>query len=274
MSIKEISGVQFVTFDLYKNLDFLKCIFTTRIGGVSEGVCESLNLAFSKEENKANVYENYRRICKAAGLSYEGVTLSNQVHKTNVKVLEEKDKAKGFSVPSDIKEIDGLITNVPGIVLTTFYADCVPLYFVDPHNKAIASSHAGWRGTVHNICTITIDKMRTAYGTNPKDLLCVIGPSIHQCCFEVDAPVAEEFYNKVSFAHMHIKNNNNKNKYYIDLQGINKRHLLNAGVREENIEVSPLCTKCNGDLFFSHRVMGENRGTMAAMMELTEHLQN
>ena len=270
MKIRFEKGIKYITFEIFDRVDFVKHVFSTRVGGVSEGNCKSLNLAFSKEKKAENVYENYRRLCEVTGLSYEGISFSKQVHGTNIKVLDLEDKGQGFLKKSNLENADGYITNTPGIVLTAFYADCVPIYFVDPKNNAIGLSHAGWRGTADNIGAVTIKKMQETFGTNPEDLLCAIGPAIGKCCFEVDYPVAEEFYDKIRFAGEYIVKDEKRNKFNIDLKNINKRHLVEAGVQPENIEVAVMCTKCNPDLFYSHRFMGKDRGSMAAMIEIME----
>lgn len=166
-------------------------------------------------------------------------------------------------------EADGLVTNKRGVVLVTFHADCVPLYFVDTKNKAIGMAHAGWRGTADGMAKAMLDKMKEEYGSEPSDIKSAIGPSIGVCCFQVDEPVAEIFRSKFDFAEKFIYNDETaENKYKIDLWGINKELLMLNGVKEENIEVGGLCTKCNPDIFYSHRVMGENRGTMGAFLYL------
>ena len=174
--IKENLGVKYYTFDIYEKYEFMKAIFSTRLGGVSTGKQESLNLGFSKEENRENVIENYKRLTKASGTSFDSITFSYQVHETNVMVIDDKNIGNGMSKENEFISVDGLITDKKGIALTTFYADCVPLYFLEPNKKIIGISHSGWRGTVDNMVKATIDKMVEEYNINPKDLVCGIGP--------------------------------------------------------------------------------------------------
>ena len=171
----------------------------------------------------------------------------------------------------DFHDIDGMITDEPGVVLATFYADCVPLYFVDPVHRAIGLSHSGWRGTVNRMGKATIEAMQKEYGTNPKDLLCAIGPSICQDCYEVSKDVAEEFSKAFSGKEEEIlKQKDNMKmcepKYQLDLWRANVIILTEAGVPEENIAVTNICTCCNPKLLFSHRASQGKRGNLAAFM--------
>ncbi|MDF2870721.1 MAG: hypothetical protein K0R05_2296 [Anaerocolumna sp.] len=167
----------FLTFKVLSEIPFIRHGFTTRLGGVSEGCFESLNLSYSVGDDKDKVDENYQRICESLKISIKDVVATHQVHKTNVKLVEEADRGKGLFYPRDYEDIDGLITNVPGIPLATFYADCVPLYLIDRKNKAIGLSHSGWRGTVGRMGQKTLEAMKEAFDTNPADVTALIGPS-------------------------------------------------------------------------------------------------
>ncbi len=152
--------------------------FSTKLGGVSQGKFATLNFTFTRGDNPDHVMENYRRMAAVLGVDEKRMVLSYQTHTTNIRLVTEEDAGKGIVKERDYKDIDGLITNVPGITLVTFFADCVPLYFLDPVHKAIGLSHSGWRGTVSRMGAVTIDKMKDAYGTRAEDLLVCIGPSI------------------------------------------------------------------------------------------------
>ncbi len=184
-------------------------------------------------------------------------------------MISSKDKGKGLLKKSDIDDADGLITNETGIALTTFYADCVPVYFLDPVLKVIAMAHSGWRGTVKQISAKAVCKMKKDYGCDSKNILVGIGPSIKKCCFEVEYPVVEEFEKKLPFSKEFIFKDNEKiGKYKIDLQSIIEKTLVSAGILSYNIENADICTKCNPDLFFSHRNMGNERGSLAGIIAL------
>ena len=167
--------------------------FSTRLGGVSEGIYESMNLSFSRGDREEAVWENYRKIAGAVGFDLESVVTSDQTHTANVRVVTEEDKGRGLIRPREYQDVDGMVTNVPGITLVTFYADCVPLYLVDPVQRAIGLVHSGWKGTVGKIGLEAVRVMEREYGTDPKNLTAAIGPSICQDCYEVSEDVIEEF---------------------------------------------------------------------------------
>lgn len=262
-------GVLYFTFPSLE-LQGIKHGFSTKIGGVSEGIFESMNLSFSRGDDDDKVLENYKRICSAIGTDYRKCVLSKQTHTTNIRIVTKDDAGKGIMTERDYDDVDGLITNVPGLTLVTQFADCVGLMFYDPIKKVIAASHAGWRGTVGMIGKKTVDKMTEAFGCNPKDIKAAICPSIGPCCFEVDAPVYEEFLklpfkDKDSF----IKEDGGE-KYHINLWEVNLKTLILAGLNEENITITDVCTKCNHEYLFSHRQTQGKRGNLAALICLSE----
>ncbi|NMB44038.1 MAG: peptidoglycan editing factor PgeF, partial [Clostridiales bacterium] len=241
-------------------------------GGVSKDHLSSMNLDFSREERE-NVLKNFQIISESIGFSHEDLVFSHQVHKTNIRLVTDKDKGKGIIKERDFHEIDGLITNSPGLALVTFYADCVPLYFVDTKNKAIGLSHSGWRGTVGKIGKKTVASMKEEFGTSPKDIVALIGPSICVDCYEVSEDVANEFYNiftKDQCRDILYKKENNK--YQLDLWKANYYILLNAGIPAENIHTSGVCTACNHELLFSHRASKGMRGSLAAFLTIKNNI--
>jgi len=182
-----------LVFPLLEDSGIVRHGFTTRLGGVSEGIFASLNLSFTRGDDPDHVMENYCRLADALDVDLNRIVCSDQTHTTNVRVVTEADAGKGVTRPRDYTDVDGLITNVPGLTLATFYADCVPLYFVDPAHRAIGLSHSGWRGTVARMGEKTLQAMAEQYGTRPEDVFCAIGPSICRDCYEVSADVAEAF---------------------------------------------------------------------------------
>lgn len=264
----------FLTFAPLTDIPFIKHGFTTRLGGVSEGFFESLNLSYSVGDEKENVDENYKRICRSLGFPYEDVVATHQVHKTNIRLVKEGDKGKGLYLPRDYEEIDGLITKEKGIPLATFYADCVPLYFVDTKQHAIGLSHSGWRGTVGRMGLKTVRGMQEAFGSEPGHITALIGPSICKDCYEVSKEVAEEFLKEfgeeLGGEPERILVKNPAGGYQLDLWEVNRIILKAAGLKEENIHVSGLCTCCHSGLLYSHRASKGRRGTLAAFLMLTE----
>lgn len=190
---------------------------------------------------------------------------THQTHTVNVAVVREGDEGKRFM------ETDGMVTNVPGICLVTFYADCVPLYFVDPVKRVIGLSHSGWRGTVRRMGKVTVEKMQETYGSNPEDIIAAIGPSICQDCYEVSEDVAcefrKEFKEEVQTELFYRKENR---KYQLNLWRANEEVLLEAGIAKEHIAVTNVCTHCNPEILFSHRTTGDKRGNLSAFLSLKE----
>ena len=253
-------------YPLLDETGIVRHCFTTRYGGVSEGMFSKLNLSFTRGDVKESVEENYRRIAEAMGVPYEKIVCSDQTHTTNVRVVTEADAGTGIIRPKDYTDVDGLITNVPEITLATFYADCVPLYFVDPVHHAIGLSHSGWRGTVARMGKCTLEAMRREYGTKAADVYCAIGPSICQDCYEVSEEVAVQFEEAFSGHESEILLNKGNGKYQLDLWKANEIVLLEAGVKPEHLAVTDVCTCCNPELLFSHRASHGKRGNLGAFL--------
>lgn len=267
--LKEKGGLPYFQFQKIENTNKVKHMFTTRLGGVSQGVCSTLNLSFTRGDDPAAVKENFKRVAKVMGTEYEDFVFSDQTHTTNLYVVTEKDRGKGLTKKRDFSNVDGLLTNVKGIVLSTFYADCVPLYFVDPVKEAIALVHSGWRGTVGKIGKLAVEKMYDEYGSNPKDIIGAIGPSICQECYEVDQDVINQFqsnFPKEQWPHLFYQKENGK--YQLNLWKANEFIMKEAGLSNDNIDVTDVCTCCNSELLFSHRASLGRRGNLAAFLAL------
>ncbi len=269
MNVNQYKEVVYLTFPLLEQLEMVRHLFSTRIGGVSRGIYESMNLSYSRGDEKEAVDENFKRIAEIFHTTPDKIVCSRQTHTTNVRVVSKKDCGKGVTCPQDYDDVDGLITNEPGILLCTFYADCVPLYFADVKNKAVGLAHSGWRGTVNKMGEVMLGKMHEVYGTNPEDVYAAIGPSICQDCYEVGIEVADAF--RQSFPdkwQKMLKAGRQEGKYQLDLWEANRTVLLNAGILESHLEVTDLCTCCNSRVLFSHRASNGKRGNLAAFMEL------
>lgn len=260
----------YLSFSSYEALPYIRHMFTTREGGVSKDIYESLNLSFTRGDDETAVLENYRRVAQALGTSIDHIVTSDQTHTTNVRPVGKEDLGKGITRPRDYKDVDGMITDQPGVLLATFYADCVPLYFVDPVHKAIGLSHSGWRGTVGRMGQATVEAMERSFGSQPKDLLCAIGPSICQDCYEVSRDVAEAFIFAFPTHEKEILQAGALGKYQLDLWKANEIVLTEAGVLKEHIDLAGLCTCCNSCILFSHRASKGKRGNLGAFLMLTE----
>ena len=261
-----------VTYLKYRSFEpFEKTIihgFSTRLGGVSKGIYESMNLSFTRGDEEEAVFENYRRISEAIGFLPEDIVCSDQTHTTNVRRVGRADRGKGIVKARDYTDVDGLITNAPGIVLATFYADCVPLFFVDPKNRAIGLSHSGWRGTVGKIGKVTVEAMKREFGSNPEEIYTAVGPSICQDCYEVSEDVASAFAKEFSGHECEILIEKGGGKYQLDLWKSNEIVLRDAGILPEHLAVTNLCTCCNPNLLFSHRASHGKRGNLGAFLKL------
>ncbi len=260
------NGAVYYSFPHMDAYPFIRNGFSTRLGGVSEGIYASMNLSYTRGDEKAAVDENFVRICAAMGVSAADAVLSAQEHHTTLKNVTAADRGIGLSRPP-LVDVDGLLTDEPQVVLCTQYADCVPLLFADPVRHVVATSHAGWRGTVAEIGRLTVERMQSDYGCDPRDILAGIAPSIGPCCFEVDAPVAEAF-EALSVTDGDCCREVGDGKFFVDLWETNRRILLSAGVKAENITVTDLCTRCHPQLFWSHRFSGAARGSLAAFIAL------
>lgn len=274
MQVHEKKGVIYLGFQALEETGLVTHGFTTRWGGVSRGIFSSMNLSFTRGDDPESVRENYHRIADAVGFSYDSIVCTDQTHTTNIRVAAEEDRGKGLTKEKDYRDIDGLITNVPGLVLTTFYADCVPLYFLDPRKKAIGLSHSGWRGTVNKMGKATVEAMTREYGTDPKDIIAAIGPSICQDCYEVSGDVADAF--KRAFpreTHSGMIQDKKNGKYQLNLWKANELVMREAGIPEKNISLPNLCTCCNPRHLFSHRASKGKRGNLAAFLQLRDNSQ-
>lgn len=261
--------VVYLTFPRLEETGAVLHGFTTRLGGVSKGDCSSMNLSFSRGDEEAAVYENYRRIAEAVGFSSESVVCSDQTHTTNVRRVGKEEKGCGLYSPRPYQDVDGLITNEPGVTLATFYADCVPLYLLDPVKKAVGLSHSGWRRTTRKIGKVTVEAMEREFGSRPEDILAVIGPSICQDCYEVSEDVAEAFreaYLPAVWKRLLLKKENGK--YQLNLWEACRENFLEAGIPEDNIVMPEICTCCNPSFLFSHRASKGKRGNLAAFLML------
>lgn len=262
-----IDSIPYLAFPLLEQFPFIRHGFSTRHGGVSKGYFSSMNLGFRRGDTDENVMENYRRLCDSVGVKREDLVFTDQTHTANVRVATACDKGKGILIKRDYQDIDGQITNEPFVPLLVFGADCVPVFFVDPIQKAIGLSHAGWKGTCQKIAAVTVEKMKLAFSTKPEDLFVVIGPSIGAECYEIGMEVVDAFQKNFLEKQWSLFLQPGE-KYHLDLWEANRQILLEAGVKSEQIAVSGVCTSCRQDLLFSHRVFSANRGSMAAILSL------
>jgi len=257
----------YIQFPKLASCGAVRHIFSTRHGGVSTGDCAKMNLIFNHFDSFETVMKNYEILCSAVGINTENLVLSQQTHTNNVKTVTAQDRGTGTTKPS-FCDVDGLITNESGVALVTQYADCTPLLFCDPVKRVVATSHAGWRGTVKQIGKATVEKMVSEFGCDPKDIIVAIGPCIKECCYEVDDPVHSEFLKIPFFNLSEIFKDKGNGKYMLNLVEANRQILINSGILPENIDASDICTCCNHEDLHSHRATAGKRGNLAAIIEL------
>ena len=259
--------LEYLTFPQLEALGMVKHLISTRMGGVSKGDLSTMNLSFTRGDEPENVFENYRRIAAVLNCEPKDMIASHQTHTTNVRQVTVKDKGKGILYPRDYEDVDGLITNEPGVVLVTYYADCVPLFFVDPIKKAIGLAHSGWRGTVDRMGEVMVKSMQEHFRSNPGDLYACIGPSICKECYEVSEEVAVQFIEE--FGEAVLTPGKASGKYQLDLWLSNRMILEQAGIPSNRIQVTDICTCHNPGYLFSHRATGGKRGNIAAFLGLS-----
>ena len=282
---------EYLTFPSLERTGIIRHLVTTRFGGVSEGEFSTMNFSFSRGDREDHVRENYQRISRVLDCCPEDMVASQQTHTTNIRLVTGNDRGKGVTRPLDYQNVDGLMTNEPGLALVTFFADCVPLLFVDPVHHAIGSAHSGWRGTAYRMGQCMVKAMGEAFGTRPENIQAAIGPSICQACYEVSGDVAERFLdldNETMLLKQEIlakgiyrsgldggiprvvEQGASEGKYQLDLWLANLLILLQAGIPLQQIAVTDICTMHNDSRLFSHRASGGRRGNIAAFLILDE----
>jgi hypothetical protein len=208
--------------ELFKSFDFLSHGFLTR--------------AFGNEQ--------------AAGIAVKKICRLKQVHSSRVVEVRDEDIEKYKK-----EEADAMVTQLKETALTIVTADCIPLLFCDPKKKIIAAAHAGWRGTRAGVAGITVQKM-IKWGSNPKNIFVALGPSVQKCCYEVDRQVYDAIEHKNLFEPVAEK----KGHWRVSLSEVNREQLKGRGLLKEHIWISPLCTACLGEDFYSYRREGEKAG--------------
>ncbi len=240
--------------------------FTTRYGGVSTGICSSMNIGTHRGDKIENVLKNYEILGEALGFDTEKLVLTKQTHTDTVRLVTEKDWGTGLT-KAEFSPCDGLVTNKAGTALVVFSADCTPILLWDSVTGAVGAVHAGWRGTASQIGAKAVQKMVESFGCDPKNIHAAIGPNIGQCCFQTDADVPNAM--RQSFgeaAESYIRREDDK--YYVNLKGLNALSLKRAGVRQ--IDISEDCTMCNPEKYWSARVHGDSRGAQGAIIVCQE----
>ncbi|MEI6101480.1 MAG: peptidoglycan editing factor PgeF [Eubacteriales bacterium] len=268
---RQIGGVVYFTIPSFDNhpkypgnTEYPEVVagFTSRIGGVSEGIYESLNFSMGREGNLANIQENFRRAAGAMGLDAQTIVLDNYEHGTAIYHATPLDCGKGIFRETDLPMCDALVITEPGITAVTMHADCVPLFFLDPKLKIACVAHAGWRGVYGMLPQKIVQAFVSEYGSKEEDIITAIGPHILSCCFEVGEEVASLFENR--FGTFTVQKQGER--LHADMQAAILVQFMEAGILPGNCTCADLCTSCLPDLFYSHRRDKGETGAMASLI--------
>lgn len=270
--------LEYLTFPGLSFLSGVQHLFSTRLGGVSREYLSSMNLSYARGDEPDNVTENFRRIATVFGKSPSDIVCTDQTHTANVRLVTKQDAGCGITKKHQYHDIDGIFTNEKGLILAAFFADCVPLFFVDPVKEVIGLAHSGWRGTVMRIGEVMVRKMTETFGCEPSDIRAAIGPSICRDCYEVSRDVADAFLahreeNAKDFSKVFSQIGEEQiatGKYQMDLWKANELVLLDAGILPQHLEVTDLCTSHNPQYLFSHRKTNGKRGNLGAFLMLRD----
>lgn len=238
--------------------------FTIRTGGASGQPYDSFNLGLHVGDEPEQVVANRRQLAAALHMPFDAWTCADQVHGSQVCQVMAGGAGKE-SLQDVIAATDGLYTTEPNILLTSFYADCVPLYFLAPDTGAIGLAHAGWKGTVQRIAEEMVQAITERTKTRPEQLLVALGPSIGGCCYEVDERIMEQVRTSVKEWESAVTPAQKDGNYMLDLRKLNRLVLLEAGIEESHILMTDWCTSCRTDLFFSHRKEAKEKGSTGRM---------
>ena len=267
--------VPLIESPLLQEIRGLRHGFSTRKGGVSKEHLSSLNLGFNLGDEREKVLENFRILGSLFEAKPEDFVLTQQTHSINVRRVGKEDRGKGIFRERNYTDVDALITNEEGVILTAFSADCVPILFYDKGHRAIASCHSGWRGTHGRILARVIEAMQREFSSKPEEIYIAIGPSICKNCYEVSEDVGEAFLEAFPALREETKNVSpiervSEEKFHIDLWELNRIIALEAFIPPENISISGYCTMERPDLFFSHRYSQGKRGVQGAFISLNK----
>ena len=267
--------VPLIESPLLQEIRGLRHGFSTRKGGVSKEHLSSLNLGFNLGDEREKVLENFRILGSLFEAKPEDFVLTQQTHSVNVRRVGREDRGKGIFRERDYTDVDALMTDEEGVILSAFSADCVPILFYDKGHRAIASCHSGWRGTHGRILARVIEAMQREFSSKPEEIYIAIGPSICKNCYEVSEDVGEAFLDAFPALREMTKNASpiervSEEKFHIDLWELNRWIALENSIPAENISVSGYCTMERPDVFFSHRYSQGKRGVQGAFIGLSE----
>lgn len=257
------NGIEFINIKLPRAW----AVFSTKGGGLSSYPYSTLNLALHVGDDEQAVLGNRKIFAQAVGFSFEDVVCAQQVHGCEIKTVDVKERGRGTKDYGDaLPETDGMITGDQQVILAAFFADCVPVYAVDPVKGVVGLAHAGWKGTLNGIAGRLIQKMETDFKTDPRSCFAFIGPSIGPCCYEVGEDIINKLNDPLLLNNCCFEKDG---KWFLDLWEMNRRVLLNAGLTSEHIGIGGICTSCCQSFFSYRRDLGRT-GRMAAFIRLQD----
>ena len=262
-------GIPYLSFDMLDRLG-IPNLYTTRFISYDRGSdawAEGLRVAVMNDEDMSEavpVVRGYRSVLAGQlGTSLDKECITDQKHTNYVHVASSADLGLSDK-PLHMQSVDGVVTDIPDVVLTVFGADCPSVYIVDPVRKATGLVHAGWKGTLGRIPEVAIANMVVKFGCDPADMYAAIGPGICRDCYEMGDEIYDAFASywgreeadRILSKYPAVDSEGREipgGKYHLDLREANRMTLLRSGIPEDHIEVSNVCTKCNADTFYSYR---------------------
>ncbi|MGI5920706.1 MAG: peptidoglycan editing factor PgeF [Syntrophomonadaceae bacterium] len=267
---QEANEIKYITIPEWLNRG-VDIAFSTRRGGVSRTPFNSLNLGLHVGDQEEAVLQNRRLLLSIFGQKLSQMVCIEQVHGNKVIRIQQAHKGRGaFKYLDAIPGYDSMITNEPGIYLTSFYADCLPVCFFDPVKLVIGMAHSGWKGTMGRIVISTVEAMQREYGCLPEDMEVFMGPAIGRCCFEIQSDLAHKVMEEFNSLNDIIFRSNNDDKYRWDLRTTNRQLLTSWGINPAKILDCDICTACNTDKFFSYRREQGQTGRMGVLLALRD----
>lgn len=241
-----------------------------RLGGVSKAPYDSLNLGLHVQDDAENVWENRKRFFHSLGLDAEKLVTPEQVHGDHIERVTMADAGRGAKDYGEcIPQTDALITDEPGLPLMLCFADCTPIFLLDPEHHAAGLVHGGWKGTVARLAGKTVQRMGEEFGTKPEDLLAGIGPAIGPCCYEIGKETEARFREAFpGHEEIFTPRDEATGKVHVNLWEANAIALRDAGVPGEQIDRAETCTSCEHKWYFSYRADGGRTGRHAAVIAL------
>ena len=260
---RESEGVVYFAAPALEELGFLTHGFTSRVGGVSLPPYDTLNLSFTRTPDAEAVRENFRRAARALDIAFEKLVVCHYCHGSNIETARTEHHGMGITRENTLPFCDGLMVVDADTAAVTLHGDCGAIFFADRQGRAAGVCHSGWRGTAMGIAAKAVAAMCREFGCDPAGIRAAIGPCIGLCCFEVGPEVPEAMRNALG-ADAEPFFEPRGEKYHVDLKGLNRLWLERAGLSE--IDVCPDCTRCQPERFWSHRAVGNQRGSQAAII--------